>query len=205
MEEKQLEIVQKASEIFMKYGIKAVTMDDLARELSISKKTIYKYFDDKKDLVRSIVRAKTEYDVVTCNHLIHHSENAIDELIQISRMINENFGMIHSSVFFDLQKYHKDAWSILQDHKQQFVHEQIMANMKRGIQEELYRNNIKVDLVAFVYINTIDTVFEKIESSTIEYTVSEIFVEIIRFLIRGIASEKGLEYLKLRINKEKNV
>ncbi len=204
MDEKQIEIISKASDIFMKYGIKSVTMDDLARELSISKKTIYKYFEDKKELVRSIVATKIELDKASCNIIINQCENAIDELIQISKSIKENFGNIHSSVFFDLQKYHQDAWRMMQQHKQEFVHQQIMDNMNRGMGEGLYRSNIKTDVIAFVYVNTIDTIFEKISSSNLDHAVSEIFVEIIRFLIRGIASETGLEYLKSRIKLEEN-
>ena len=87
MDEKRLEIIERASSVYMKYGVKSVTMDDLARELGISKKTIYKYFDDKSELVRSIVEMKTQMDKALCLNSTEHALNAIDQLFGISKLI----------------------------------------------------------------------------------------------------------------------
>merc|ERR1711907_199237 len=92
MDEKRLEILERATNVYMRLGIKSVTMDDLARELGISKKTIYKYFDDKSDLVRSIVQMKTEMDQAICMNCINQNGNAIDDLIQVSKLIAEIIG-----------------------------------------------------------------------------------------------------------------
>lgn len=205
MSEKELEILDKSAEVFLRYGVKAVTMDDLARELSISKKTIYKYFEDKKALVRAVVRRKIDNDILLSSETLDKSENAIDELIQISKSIQEQFGSLHTSVFFDLKKYHKDAWDIMENHKKDFVKGQITQNIERGIKEGIYRENIDAQIIAMVYITTFDSVFDEINNTNPDKSVSEVFIEIIRFLIRGLANDKGINYLKQRINLETKI
>lgn len=205
MNEKQLEIIEKASEIFMRFGIKSVTMDDLAKALGMSKKTIYKHFKDKKDLINKIVYSKTELDKFACENAKANSENAIDELIQISQFVSEMFGQVHSSVFYDLQKYHRKAWDIMENHKKNYVKQQIIQNIKRGISEGLYRENLNHEIVSSSYIATMDAIFEGEISMSKELKFSEILIEVTRFQIRGMANDKGLSYYKKSIKKEKNV
>lgn len=126
-------------------------------------------------------------------------------MILIAKFISESFSAVHSSVFYDLQKYHKDAWDLMEEHKSVFVKSHIEKNIERGINEGLYRSDIKSDIIAVAYIASMDTFFSGVSFSNKQYTVSDIFLEIIRFLIRGITNEKGLAYLKNRIKKEKNV
>ncbi|MCC5924023.1 MAG: TetR/AcrR family transcriptional regulator [Crocinitomicaceae bacterium] len=204
-EQKKLEIAERSAELFMKSGIKSVTMDDLARHLGMSKKTIYKFFKDKKELVRTIIMLNVAEDKKVCLETEQTAENAIDQMILIAKFISSSFTAVHSSVFYDLQKYHKDAWDIMDEHKSVFVRSHIEKNIERGIQEGLYRSDIKSDIIAVAYIASMDTIFNGVSFRNKQYSVSDIFVEIIRFLIRGITNETGLEYLKKRIKQEKNV
>jgi len=204
-EQKKLEIAERSTELFMKSGIKSVTMDDLARHLGMSKKTIYKFFKDKKELVRTIIMLNVAEDKKVCLETEQTAENAIDQMILIAKFISSSFTAVHSSVFYDLQKYHKDAWDLMDEHKSVFVRSHIEKNIERGIQEGLYRSDIKSDIIAVAYIASMDTIFSGVSFSSKQYSVSDIFVEIIRFLIRGITNEKGLAYLKQRIKQEKNV
>ena len=128
MDEKRLEILERATSVYMKFGIKSVTMDDLARELGISKKTIYKYFDDKNDLVKSIIEMKVEMDRAVCINCQQQSENAIDGLINVSKFVVEHVGNVNPTVFYDLQKYYKEAWKIMEKHKWEFVLSMIRQN-----------------------------------------------------------------------------
>lgn len=205
MESKQLEILEKAGEVFMRYGIKATTMDDLGKALGISKKTIYKYFKDKNDLVTQIVQAKTELDKMVCQEAKLSAENAIDEMFRISRFVSELFGNLSPSVFFDLQKYHHRAWGLMEQHKNNYVKAQVIENIERGIKEGYYRSNLKSDIIATVYIASMDAIFDGTSFSSSKSSLSDIFIEIIRFQIRGMANDKGLTYLKKRIKKEADV
>lgn len=199
MESKALEILEKSAEVFMKFGVKAVTMDDLARELGVSKKTIYKYFDDKKELVKQIVIMKTELDKQLCIQAQRDSNNAIDELFMMSQFVQEMFGDVHTSVFFDLQKYFKEAWDIMETHKNTYVRSLIEENILRGIKEGFFREDLKADVIATAYFASMNVLFDGVSFASSGYSLSEIFIEIVRFQIRGMASEKGLEYLKEKI------
>lgn len=202
MDEKQFEILEKSAQVFLKYGIRAVTMDDLARELGVSKKTIYKYFSDKDELVKTIIQFKTQSDREICTIACNQAENAIDEMIRISEFVSEMLQDVHSSVFFDLQKYHRDAWEIMEDHKNTFVRNQIKGNIERGIQEGIYRDNSDPDILSKAYVSTMGALFDGYTFPSSEYKFSRVLNQIIRFQIRGLANEKGLEYLKNRLNNE---
>ena len=204
MNEKQLEIIEKASLVFMRNGVKSVTMDDLAKQLGMSKKTIYKFFKDKNDLIAQIMQSKVELDKMVCENVKVNAENAIDELIQISKFISEMFGEVHTSVFFDLQKYHREAWNIMENHKVGYVKHQILQNIQRGIDEGLYISDLKKEVIAAAYISNMDTIFENKGQLLGAMNLSEILTEIIRFQLRGMVNEKGLTYLKKRLTKEKH-
>lgn len=204
MEEKALNILEHSADVFMRYGVKAVTMDDLARELGMSKKTIYKYFPDKKELVKQIVLMKTELDKMLCQQAQKESDNAIDELFMMSQFVQDMFGDVHTSVFFDLQKYYKEAWDIMENHKNSYVRNLIEANIRRGVVEGLFRDDLKADIIATAYFAAMNVLFDGVSFASSNYSLSDIFIEIIRFQIRGLASEKGLVYLKEKIKSLEN-
>ena len=141
MDEKKLEILERASAVYMKFGIKSVTMDDLSRELGVSKKTIYKYFADKNDLVKLIIEMKVQMDQAVCINCSNQSENAIEDLINVSKFVIEHVGNVNPTVFYDLQKHYKDAWNIIEKHKWEFVLSMIKDNIERGIKEGIYREH----------------------------------------------------------------
>lgn len=202
MDEKQFEIVEKSAQVFLKFGIRAVTMDFLSRELGMSKKTIYKYFSDKDELIKTIIAFKTQSDREICAIATHQADNAIDEMIRISEFVSEMLQDVHSSVFFDLQKYHRDAWQLMEDHKNTFVRSQIKGNIERGINEGIYRANADSDILSKVYVATMSALFDGHTFPPNEYKFNRVFNQIIRFQIRGLASSEGLEYLKNRLNNE---
>ena len=200
MEEKKLEILHKTAQVYMRYGIRSVTMDDLARELSISKKTLYQHFPDKDSLVQEIMRLKITMDQEISDAARQHAPNAIDEMFEISQSVGVMIRHVHPSVFYDLQKYHPKAWEILEDHKWNFVYNQILSNIHRGMQEGLYRENMNPELIAQMHLAKTDMIFAGNLFPPNEFNLEEVFDELFRFQIRGMASEKGIEYLKKRMN-----
>lgn len=198
MENKQLEIIEKSADMFLRHGIKSVTMDDLAKGLGVSKKTIYKYFDDKNDLITKIVMAKTTKDRIVCDQARIDCENAIDALYKISEFVSNMLSNVHSSVFFDLQKYHREAWEVMEEHKHYFVKTQIKQNIERGQREGLYRSSVNPEVISSVYIATMDGLFDGVTFDMDNLKFGQIFNEILDFQIRGLASDEGREYLKQR-------
>lgn len=199
MDEKRLEILERASAVYMKYGIKSVTMDDLARELGISKKTIYKHFDDKSDLVQSIVEMKIGMEEAICTNCVQCSENAIDNLVQISKIIVEHIGTMNPAVFFDLKKYHPEAWQLMEQHQWNFVLNQIIENVNQGIKEGLFREHLNPEIVGRLYVASIDNIFNPDIFPWPKFTFQTVYSEMIRFHIKGLVNENGLNYLQQKI------
>lgn len=203
MDLKRNQILTSAAGIFLKYGIKTVTMDDMARELGMSKKTLYDFFKDKNELVFEIIKTKTEFDKDQCDFAKKDAENAIDELIIISEFVRESIKQINPSVFYDLKKFHGEAWKLITEHKQSFVIKSISDNMLRGIQEGIYRENLNIEILSRMYVSTTDMVFNAdgfSDGMSSDMKHDEMFQEIILLQIHGMANEKGLDYLKTRLN-----
>jgi len=204
MGQKKLEILHNASMIFMRYGIKSVTMDDVARELGVSKKTIYLYFKDKNDLVTEIIKAKTQEDKSECVDVKSDSENAIAEMFAISKMVIAKISSMNPSVFYDLQKYHPKAWQLMNEHRWEFVYKSFLDNVNRGIEEGIYRNDINPEIVARMNVSMADMIFNGTTFPLEQFKYDTVFEEIFRFQIHGMANEKGLNYLLSNYNKIKN-
>jgi AcrR family transcriptional regulator len=184
-------ILAKSSELFMQYGIRSVSMDDIAGALGMSKKTIYQYFADKDELVNEVIRVILEDNEQNCSRDCIVAENAVDEMMKAIEMMEEMFRTMNPSVLFDLKKYHPKAYSIFEKHKSEYLYTVIRDNLVRGIREELYRPDLNIDIIAHLRIDSMmlpfdPTLFNKQGNSLV--TVSR---QILEHYLFGIVSLKG--------------
>lgn len=194
--EKSKNFFKSTTELFTRFGIKSLTMDDIARHLGISKKTIYQFVKDKKELVKKGMALMIKEEQSRIIESTKFSKTAIDELIEMTKCVSSKLGDIHPSVIYDLQKYHPEAWKILENHKQEFIHNIILNNIKRGVSEGYYRKNINPEIIANVYICMMDNIINPESSINKTMSLEELHLEIINYHIKGISNEKGVEYLK---------
>lgn len=202
MDTKFIEILERAGAVFMRYGVRSVTMDDVARELKISKKTLYKYVKDKSDLVSKIMQGQCEMEKIVLSEAAATAENAIDELIIISSTLGQKLQQMNPSVLFDLEKYYPEAWEVFTDHKQHFILDSVRANLDRGIEEGIYRDNLNAEIISKLYIQKIDCIFDPAIFPLGKFTFYQIHLELMRYHIRGVANEKGMDYLAEKIKKD---
>ena len=202
MDEKLIEILSKTGQLFMRFGIKSMTMDDIARQLGVSKKTLYQYVNDKNDLVVKTMQAIVEHEQNISNSICQMHENAIDMLFELSKDIGQKFGQIHPSIHYDLQKYHPEAWEIFMSFKKDFVAECIEQNIKKGIEQGLFRENQDPYVTSRLYASRIDLLMDSEMFPPDKFSFSMLHLEMMRYHIRGLASEKGLKYLKEKIKQE---
>lgn len=204
MEEKEVFILEETSKLFIRYGIRSVSMDDVARHLGMSKKTLYQYFSDKHDLVLTVMNHHLQ-DIDSCFKQISEKEgNAIDILMMVSRLLIDKFGRLNSSISFDLQKYYPEAFKAMMEHKHNHILENIERNLKRGIQEGLYRKDINTRVIAYFYMIRMDHVFDIDPDNELMKNISleEILRELFVYHIRGIANNKGIEYFETKLLKD---
>ncbi|HEY0979068.1 MAG TPA: TetR/AcrR family transcriptional regulator [Flavobacteriales bacterium] len=205
MDERGLRIVDEASKVFWKYGIKSVTMDDVARHLGISKKTLYLYVTDKADLVTRVLSSTSDRIHTEVTRLQGIGLNAIDEMLAIATYIAKETAVFHPSIYFDLAKYYPEACRVMDESKQMLVVKQITSNMEKGIREGLYRSDLNVPLLARLYVVRFDQAMTiEIGSMLGRFSLAEINWELFRYHIRAIASKKGIDHLEKKVTKEQN-
>lgn len=202
MENKPENILEAANQLFLRCGIKSVSMDDVARELKISKKTLYRFVKDKNDLVCQTLtfHCRRERDI-TCK-IITRNANAIDELIEISKYVAAQLKQVHPSIHYDLEKYYPEAWKIFTAHKMEHIYSCVVQNLEKGIRQGIYRTNIIIPIIAGIYISRIDAVFDPRVFPQNKFRMIDVYSEMLRYHIRGIASEKGIKYLVQKMKKE---
>ena len=186
----------------MRFGIKSMTMDDIARQLGVSKKTLYLYVKDKNDLVERVMTQIVEHEKSLANNLCEVHENAIDMLFELSKDVSQKFGQVHPSINYDLQKYHPKAWEIFEEFRTVFVAECIEENIQKGIEQGLYRDNVDAFIIARMYAAKMDMCTDGQVFPAERYDFKSIHFELMRYHIRGIASEKGMKYLKKKVKQE---
>jgi AcrR family transcriptional regulator len=184
-------ILQGALELFLKYGIRSVSMDDIARHLSISKKTIYQYFVDKDDIVTQattnhMVHTKADFD-----NLTKVSKNALDELMRIQMFMRKNMQDMNPSLLFDLKKYHNKAWSAWVDHKNKDIRESVVRNLKQGMEEGLYRSNLSPEILAMLRIESIQWLYDGQIVPTEKFKMVDIQTQMLDHFMYGLLTEKG--------------
>lgn len=200
-EEKSKQIIESAAQTFMKYGIRSVTMDDIAKHAGISKKTLYQVVSDKNELVSQVMDLMLKEDIDCFKDISNTHENAIEQVGEIFRQAILRLGNVHPSVHFDLEKYYPEAWHKLNNHKNNSMFNMVKENLELGIKQGLYRDNLNVDVITKLYVAKMDMIFDGEIFPVNQYQFSDVFKELFRYHIRGIASDKGRKYLKELISK----
>ena len=203
MIEKELEIVTQSLEVFLKYGIKAVTMDDMSRHLGISKKTLYKFVKDKNDLVGKALKLQCESENMVLCSIQNKDLNSIEEMFEIGLFITGLLKQVHPSIHYDLEKYHSDAFTHMIGLHQDNVYKCILQNLKKGIKEGFYRKDLNEKVIAQLYIQRIDLLFNAEVFPPEEISFEEVYAVMFRYHIRGISNKKGLEYLEKKEKKQR--
>jgi AcrR family transcriptional regulator len=192
-------ILEKSGEMFLTLGFKSVTMDDIARELGISKKTLYKYFSNKANLVAAATGAVQQAIDKTILNIKDQDFNAIEEEFEIKAIFKEMFKNAKTSPMYQLKKYYPETYQDLMDREVCMFKDCNADNLEKGIEQGLYRPSINIELVGNFYFTLIFGVFESELYSQHMQEVLRIEYEILEYHIRAIATEKGLAELEKQL------
>jgi len=203
-QDKAVQYIKKATDSFLRYGFKSVTMSDIARELGISKKTLYQFVDNKNDLIMRCVMMAMKEEQEFVLSIQKQQKNAIEEMLDIAIHVNQTLKKINPAALYDLQKYYSDAWQIIETYTHEFVFTCIMENLERGKKEGLYRQNIREDIIARLFIGKSQLLLNTILFPYPQYKTSELHSEHVMYHIRGVASDKGLKILEQHIQNDNN-
>lgn len=195
-------IIESAEGLFLKYGIKSVTMDDIAKDLAISKKTIYQFFKDKTEIVVKVARKHMEREKQQIEEIHSQSANIIEELIMMTRCMKENHMKTNPSVFIDLRKYYKKGWQVYLEYKNKVFYKSILSSLKQGIKEGVFRPDINVEILANMRLELIQLSFNDDIFPRDRFNFTEVHQQLSEHFIYGILTIKGKELLENQLYKQ---
>jgi len=201
MNDKKLEIVKRVWELYREFGIRSVTMDDVVREMGISKKTLYQYFSDKTELVMAVMDSVYEKRKNEMCEVLLGKENAIEEMLTYYglqlKMIREH----KPTLIYDLKKYYPKIHEKVSVRKRQHIYDSVLQNLKRGKSEGLFRADINEEILARLNLMRIEAIMSSGIFSDEEIVAPYFFKEIWSYHMYGIVNNKGRKILEQNIDK----
>lgn len=198
--EQQEKWLRRTEDLFMRYGVKSLTMDDVARELGISKKTLYQFVENKDDLVVKVIeRHLVEEKERDCMNQ-GEAENALHEIFLVIQQSSKDFQRMKSNLIFELQRFHRAAWEKIQEYQQKHLFQVVLDNLHRGIREGLYRDNFHPDIVARLHNASVFLLFDETHFPSAKYSREEILREYLLHYLYGIVSDRGRELLHEKLS-----
>ncbi len=195
-------ILSYAYDIFLQRGVRSITIDQIARDLGISKKTVYLHFDKKADIVHDVCQIFVEEDQKCCEEISQTAIDAVDELVRLIRRMINIFQKISPQIIYEIRKYYPDAWNVIEKEISVFFLDKVIKNLERGIQEEYYRPEIDVDIVSRMRIGSIQMGFDPVSFPPDQYNYGKVQVQLFEVYMYGIVADKGRELLEKYMNQE---
>ncbi|MCL6266872.1 TetR/AcrR family transcriptional regulator [Flagellimonas myxillae] len=193
-------ILHKATDMFLTLGFKSVTMDDLATEMGISKKTIYSHFENKTKLVEESTMHMFWFISNGIDEIIAASLNPIKELYEIKKFVMLHLKNEKSSPQYQLQKYYPKIHEALKKKNFEVMQECVVDNVKRGMEMGIYRENLNVGFIARIYFSGVNSIKDQGLFPLQLFSISQLMDDYLEYHLRGITTVKGREILNSIIN-----
>lgn len=193
---KEHDLIQKVGLVFATKGMKAMTMDDIASELHVSKKTLYKYVKNRAELVRKCVELRVHKEMENRTMLASAGLNAIEENLKVIEFTSQIVGKTSARVHEDLEKHFPDAFAVIQDYTNNFLLNAVIANIEKGIKQELYCQQVNPKTLAKMYISKIDLVFDGKTFPPNEFKLDQVLYDVVIHNMRGMATSKGIKLIE---------
>jgi AcrR family transcriptional regulator len=186
-------IINKAKDMFLKLGFKSITMDDIAGEMCISKKTIYKYFANKELLIQESTQVlhKEVHEIIT--EIISRNYNAIEENFQIRKMFADMFKSTDTSPIYQLKKHYPEVYETVLEYQVQECESCFKQNIEKGIAQGLYRKDLNIEAYIKLYYALIFSINENTRSEREAFALE---MEALEYHTRAMATEKGIAELE---------
>ena len=192
-------IIEKSNELFLNLGFKSVTMDEIANSLGVSKKTIYKYFTNKTDLVAAVTNHMFDTISSGIDQICYLKENPIDELFNIKQFVMMHLKDEKSSPQYQLQKYYPKIYTSIKQKQFDVMQDCVIENLKYGIELGIYRENIDLEFISRIYFNGLTGIKDKDMFPLKNYSMKTLMNYYYEYHLRGICTEKGIKQLEQQL------
>ncbi|MHB1920715.1 MAG: TetR/AcrR family transcriptional regulator [Chitinophagaceae bacterium] len=197
-------IVETGTFLFRQFGTRTITMDEIAHQVGVSKKTLYLYFQDKDDLVSTVMEQSIQEIQAHCQKFQQQARDPIEEIILFMQYNDELFRNMNPVILIDLQKFHPKAFEEFQNHKNHFLQRHVLDNLKWGLREGWYRQGINLEIMSRFRMESAMLCFQPKVFPNTEFDMRIVQRELLEHYLYGIASPKGREliepYKKLYLN-----
>lgn len=200
----QVRIIEKAEELFLKFGVSKVTVDEIASELGMSKKTLYKYFDSKESLIAMVMSTRRDRIKSGVFDIIQSDRDLIEKLSVLMTFIGSQFAQATPNFIQDLRKTAPHICGALENERSQHAMEAFKALGREGIEKGYFRNDIDLDFLAVMYVTMMQGVMMSDIVSRLPLTAAQVFQAILDVMFFGMFTEKGREKMCALRNKEYN-
>jgi TetR/AcrR family transcriptional regulator, cholesterol catabolism regulator len=194
MDNNLVDILERVRELFYKYGVRSVSIDDLCRDIGISKKKLYQYVRSKNELVEKLLELERVNFEIIFDTYNFEGVNAIDILLIVSKEVGDRFRDVSPSMTFDLKKYYPEIYQKHVEERIEFIFGKIKINLEKGINQGVYRDDLSIELVARLYIRRLMDLHNPEFFPADRFSFQTLFDVMFDNFIRGIANEKGIDY-----------
>ena len=187
-------IIEEATELFGRSGVRSITMDDLARHLGISKRTIYENFKDKEELLIACIDAFHYERQIHTDKVFLESDNVADALLMLFQMSAGKQAQRHFNMMNDIRKYYPQ---VFKEHLSHFHHDKHMKMelmIQRGIHEGIFRDDLNVNIIAHFFSEQIDDIVHN-DRDLDKYSLADCFENVVITFLRGVCTLKGIEII----------
>ena len=184
-------VVSVAEDLFMRLGVRSITMDEVSRTLSMSKKTLYQYFENKDELVSAVMIAHIEREEKAIKRVHESSQNAIEEIHGLAEIMRKNLGQLNPSTLFDIQRFHLHAWEKFLNFKDKCIQGHTEDNIIRGVKEGYYRSEIDANILARLRVEQVSLMFKPTVFSSTDFDFKQVQLEVLDHFIHGLLTNKG--------------
>lgn len=184
-------ILKGAEDLFLRYGVRSISMDDIARHLGVSKKTLYQHFADKDELVLMVSRSHLNKNIQDFDGIRDESKNPIEELARISVCMKVNMETMNPTLLYDLQKFHQKAWSEWIEYKNKHLRDSIVRNIKQGIADGYVRADINGEIMATMRIEQVQSAFNNDVFPPSRFKLAEVQEQLFDHFVYGLVTDKG--------------
>lgn len=189
-------IIAKATDLFLKLGFKSVTMDDIAGEMCISKKTIYKYFCNKELLIAETTEMVHKAIHQSIDAIVAKNHNAIEENFEIRKMFKEMFKAGDTSPAYQLKKHYPEIYDKVMSREINECNSVFKQNIEKGIQQGLYRKEMIIDTYVGFYYTLI---FHINGNTSSEKESKELELQALEYHTRAMATPEGIIELEKQL------
>lgn len=189
MEQKQ-NILQTAAEMFFRYGIKRITMDDISREMGISKKTLYQSFDEKDEIVMSMCEMMVKQNISDTERIASEAKDPVHEAILIGKHISAVFAKINPVFFYEVKRYYPKAWARFEHFKETHIRKMLESNLKKGVEMKIFRSDVDIEMLSRYRLIQVDLGLDPSIFKT-KKNIAEVQVFLLDHFLHGITTIKG--------------